>query len=338
MSSKIRLALVGGGLITESAHLPAALACPDAELAALVDPVLDRIDGLARRFGIAPRLARDVTEVLDRVDAAVIATPNDSHAPIALACISAGVPVLIEKPLAASLSDGRAIAEAARDKGVLVAPGYVTRFRPNLRMLKSLLDAGYFGRIRRFVHQFGTPGGWAPLSGYNLARASTGGGVLMVTGTHFIDRLLWFWGMPAAVSYWDDSRGGPEANCVARFRFEAGEGFEGEVRYSKTVALPGALVIEADRGTVIVADTDDAEIVFRVRDEADLVHVLREANSGGRTDQSPFDRQMCAFIAACRARDASAFSVEQAVDSLQLIERLYGCRQALVDEWYGEVQ
>jgi predicted dehydrogenase len=63
-------------MITESAHLPAALACSDIDVAALVDPVLERIGGLARRHGISPLLARDVAEVIGQVDAAVIATPT----------------------------------------------------------------------------------------------------------------------------------------------------------------------------------------------------------------------------------------------------------------------
>ncbi len=99
----------------------------------------------------------------------------------------------------AALARETEAAQAAVLRGTVAAPGYVTRFRPNLRLLKSLLDQGYFGRVTRFVHQFGTAGGWAPLSGYNLARSATGGGVLMVTGTHFLDRMLWFWGMPNEV-------------------------------------------------------------------------------------------------------------------------------------------
>lgn len=322
-------------MITESAHLPAALACSDIEVAALVDPVLDRIGGLARRHGIAPLLARDVAEVLGQIDAAVVATPNDTHASIALTCIDAGVPVLIEKPLASNASEGREIMQRASERRVPVAAGYVTRFRPNLRMLKSLLDRQYFGRVRRFIHQFGTPGGWAPLSGYNLKRASAGGGVLMVTGTHFLDRMLWFWGVPSTVSYFDDSRGGPEANCVARFRFEDGLQLEGEARYSKTMALPGCLVIEAERGWVTLDDTEDAEIKFRTHDDPDLVLSLREASSPAGAQASGFDLQMRAFAAACRREAEFPVPVGQAVDSLELIEKLYACRQPLVDDWYG---
>lgn len=325
-------------MITESAHLPAALACSDIEVAALVDPVLERIGGLARRHGIAPLLARDVAEVIGQVDAAVIATPNDTHASIALKCIDAGVPVLIEKPLASNASEGRAIMERASERGVLVAAAYVTRFRPNLRLLKSLLDREYFGRVRRFVHQFGTPGGWAPLSGYNLKRASAGGGVLMVTGTHFLDRMLWFWGMPSAVSYFDDSRGGPEANCIARFEFATRSDLEGEARYSKTMALPGCLVIEAERGWVTLADTEDAEIQFRTHEDPNLVHSLRDASLTAGGEVTGFDLQIRAFAVACRKEAEFPVPVGQAVGSLELIEKLYACRQPLVDDWYGKAR
>lgn len=334
MSRKVRVALIGGGMITESAHLPAAMACSDVTVAALVDPVLDRIGALARRHGIAPRLAADVSEVIGDVDAAVIATPNDTHAAIAAKCIDAGIPVLIEKPLASNASEGRAILDLASKRDVLVAPGYVTRFRPNLRLLKSLLDRRYFGRVRRFVHQFGTPGGWAPMSGYNLKRSSAGGGVLMVTGTHFLDRMLWFWGMPSSVAYFDDSHGGPEANCAARFKFDAATDLEGEVRYSKTMALPGCLVIDAERGWVRLADTEDADIEFRPHDSPDLVHSLRDDAVSG-VAESGFDLQMRAFAEACRKESVFPVPAQQAVDSLELIERLYSCRQPLVDDWHG---
>lgn len=334
MSKPIRLAIIGGGMISELAHLPAALECPDIEVVALVDPVRARIARLARRFAISPLLASDVSEIVDQVDAALVATPNDTHAPIALRCIAAGVPVLVEKPLAASLADARAIATAGSAHGVLVAPGYVTRFRPNLRLLKRLLDLKYFGRIRRFVHQFGTVGGWAPLSAYNLARKATGGGVLMVTATHFVDRLIWFWGVPSGVSYWDDSCGGPEANCVVGFRYEGAESFDGEARYSKTFSLPGGLVIEAERGTVMLADTDDAEILFQPQDAPGVVHAVRASVANFDAAQEPFALQLRAFARACRNETTFPVSVEESLQSLELIERLYACRQPLPDTWY----
>ena len=54
------------------------------------------------------------------------------------------------------------ILEAAKNGGATVAVGYCTRFRNNVLLLKRLLQASYFGRVTRFVHQAGTVGGWAP--------------------------------------------------------------------------------------------------------------------------------------------------------------------------------
>lgn len=119
--------MIGGGLITESAHLPAAIACGEFDIAALVDPVGQRIERLASAFGIEPLLAGSVGEIIGHVDAAVVATPNDTHAAIAIECLEAGIPVLVEKPLAASVPEGRAVLEAAIRNSLVVAPGYVTR-------------------------------------------------------------------------------------------------------------------------------------------------------------------------------------------------------------------
>lgn len=334
MERRLRLALIGGGLITESAHLPSALACDAFEIVALVDPVQQRGEALARKFGIRPVLAQDVRDVLGTIDAAVIATPNHTHAQIAVACLERGVSVLIEKPLACSPTEGRAILETAARCSAVVAPGYVTRFRRNVQLLRTLLRRGHFGAVRRFVHQFGTPGGWAPLSAYNLRRESAGGGVLVVTGTHFLDRMLFLWGMPDQVEYWDDSLGGPEANCVARFRFLGARVFEGEVRYSKTMALPAGLVIETEAGVVRLADSDDADVEFWSHDAPDLMQVLRPATGLTPDPHSPFVAQLAAFAAACRGEAAFPVPALDAVRSLELLERLYGCRQALPQDWY----
>ena len=84
---------------------------------------------------------------------------------------------LIEKPLASTYAEGEAIVRAAQAHRQVVAVGYVLRFRENVLLLGDLLKAGYFGTVRRFAHQFGSRGGWAPMSSYNLSRRATGGGV-----------------------------------------------------------------------------------------------------------------------------------------------------------------
>jgi len=329
-----RLALIGAGLITEGGHLPAALACPAITVAAIVDPVTERAVSMARRFGIAPIISSSIEEIVSQVDGAVIATPNHTHRELALRCLSARIPVLIEKPLATTYDAGVEIVDAAAKAERTLAVGYCSRFRPSVELLKDLLGRSYFGEVRRFVHQFGTAGGWAPLSAYNLDRKSTGGGVLMVTGTHFLDRMLYLWGYPDQSEYADDGVNGPEANCTATFNFSTHTGtYVGVARYSKTGRLPAGLVIETDRGVVTLADSDDAEIRFREHRFSDLEQTIRRPGTSS-TDVDVFRLQIRDFVRACRSGSPPRVDGQQALESLRLIEELYAKRRPLNESWY----
>jgi predicted dehydrogenase len=326
--------MVGAGKIAASAHLPAALALPDVRLVAIVDPVVERGQALARQFGTSARAVARIEEVLGDLDGAVIATPNFTHSQLALKCIEAGVATLIEKPLATSVEEGEVIARAARERGVMVSVGYATRFDEAVRVMARLLKAGDFGEVRRFAYQSGSKGRWAPLTGYTLDRRATGGGVVMVTGTHFLDRMLYWFGYPDEVAYEDDSDGGPEANALAVFGYSSGGGFEGRVRFSKTVSLKGGFVMETDEGVVVLLD-DLKQIVFRPRSQPSVETVIRERHGSGHRARGHFELQLEDFIDATRSGRPATVSVEQGVESLRLIEALYTCRQPMRTDWYA---
>lgn len=331
-----RLAIIGCGLITQGAHLPAALACRNIEVAALVDATPGRAETLAAQFGISPAVGLSMDDVETPLDGAIIATPNHTHVDAALACFQRGISTLIEKPLANSAEEGQRIVDAARLADCTVAVGYVSRFRPNVSHLKVLLERSYFGRVRRFVHQFGTTGGWSPLSAYILKRETSGGGVLVVTGTHFLDRMLYLFGYPKEMTLSDDGYGGPEANSIANLRFDGENGaILGELRYSKTVALPGGLVIETDRGIVIAGDTDDADIVFRPNDEPEHEITISSNDYPSDSSVNPFAEQIIDFADACKSGRQPRVDGSQALQSLQLIEELYGCRSPLESDYYS---
>ena len=105
-------------------------------------------------------------------------------------------------------------------------------------------------------------------------------------------------------------------------------------RYSKTVKLPGGLVIETDRGTVIVGDTDDADIVFQPNDAPDLKHVVGKRNPVALDNFYPFVEQLADFVNACESGSSPRATGEQGLQSLQLIEDLYKRRSPLDRDWY----
>src|SRR4051794_12806709 len=182
-TAPFRLALIGAGRAGEILHLPAALASEFVQVVAIIDPDVERAAALARNFGLQCEIAKAVTDVHGPIDGAVIAVPNNIHKAVAAACAERGIHCLIEKPLATSTDDAEEICRLAAAHQVTIAVGYSTRFYDEVVLLKQLLDAGHFGAVRRFHFQHGNTGGWSPVSGYNLDRTATGGGVLVVDGS-----------------------------------------------------------------------------------------------------------------------------------------------------------
>ncbi len=320
----LRIAIIGVGQISVQSHLPAILGHPGWKLVALCDPRIEAVRRIGRRFGTNAAAVADFRDVLADCDAAVIATPNTSHSAIALECLARGVHVLIEKPMATTVSDAEAIVDAGVRYARLVAVGNVTRFRPNILLLKRLLDEGRFGAVRRFYHQFGTQGGWAPESGYVMDARRSGGGVLAVTGTHFLDRMLHFWGMPRSIHYSDDSRGGPEAHCEIEFGFDSG--LRGMARYSKLFPMLGRLALDTEAGVVALDDTDDADIVHVPVGFSRTVNIIREPDAD-MTD--PFWLQIDDFRSAIVENRRPSVDATQGLLSARLLEWAYGVRRDL---------
>ena len=129
----IKLAIVGCGAITASAHLPAALRSPWIDLHALVDVSLDNAQALARKHALICRVCADLSEVIAEVEGVLIATPNHTHLAIAETALRRGVPTLIEKPLATTYDDAVRMCELAEQGGAFISVGYRSRHWPAVR-------------------------------------------------------------------------------------------------------------------------------------------------------------------------------------------------------------
>lgn len=331
-----RLAIVGVGQISIQSHIPAALGLPGVELVGLVDPASERAAAAARDFGVTLAVARDLGELAGKLDGVVVATPNHTHADLACRALEAGLDVMVEKPLATNVEQGRRVLEAARQSNRTLAVGYCTRFRDNVLTTAQLLRDGFFGRVRGFAYQYGTVGGWGTFSGYHLDRKATGGGVVMVSGTHFIDRMLHLFGYPDAFSYEDDAIEGPETHAVAHLTYEGagdGEGFKGVARFSKLVALEGGLVIDTDKGRVILRENDDSPATLRPHENPEVEEVLFHRKPVYPPGMNVFQRQLHDFVEASRGASAPMVSGEQALESLRLIEALYAARTPISGCW-----
>jgi predicted dehydrogenase len=144
---QLGVAIVGCGGITLQNHLPGLALCPDVKVVALCDSDPASLQRASQQTGISVTATNYETVISrDDVHAVIIATPNFTHAPIALAAIAQGKHVLCEKPLALNYADARAMADAADRAGVRHMTAFTYRFVPAMRYLSHLVQRGDLGQ------------------------------------------------------------------------------------------------------------------------------------------------------------------------------------------------
>ncbi|HYG21142.1 MAG TPA: Gfo/Idh/MocA family oxidoreductase [Verrucomicrobiae bacterium] len=150
-SKFLNVAIVGCGGITLQNHVPGLSMCPDVKVVALCDADSAALERGRQQTGAAI-ISTQYEEILKRDDvhAVVIATPNITHAPIAMLAIANGKHVLCEKPLALNHADARAMADAADRANVRHMVAFTYRFVPAMRYLTHLVKRGDLGQPYHF--------------------------------------------------------------------------------------------------------------------------------------------------------------------------------------------
>lgn len=132
----LRLAVIGVGALGKH-HARILAGMPDVTLLAVAD--LNRTLGQQIANDHGARYVADFHQILDEIDAAVVAVPTTAHQPVASTLLARGVPVLVEKPLAPTLAQARSLLELAERHGTLLQVGHVERFNPAFRAAKPYL-------------------------------------------------------------------------------------------------------------------------------------------------------------------------------------------------------
>lgn len=195
----IRWAIVGLGDIVRKRVGPAILEQPQSVLQACVtrDPVR-RAEELQT---LSPtKVYADFEQMLadEDVDAVYIATPVFLHAPQAIAALRAGKHVLVEKPMAVNEHEAKTMNDAAKQAGRNLTVAYYRRFWPTFQQVHSMLTQGELGQIvlvRAALHSW-----YAPTpndsDAWRVRPELSGGGVMSDVGSHRLDLLAWWFGLP----------------------------------------------------------------------------------------------------------------------------------------------
>jgi predicted dehydrogenase len=135
------------------------------------------------------------------IEAVVNTTPNDVHLETTRAAAAAGKHVFLDKPIANTVSEGRAIAEACRKAGVVLALGYQRRRESHFRWIRGQIDAGAFGKLVNAEANISRDRlGKIDLSSWRYTAAGMPGGVMLQIGIHYADVLEYLLGPVKAVS------------------------------------------------------------------------------------------------------------------------------------------
>jgi predicted dehydrogenase len=200
--SPIRTAVIGYGLAGSVFHAPLVDATDGLELAAVVTGNPERAAAARERY---PRVrvvpaADEIFADSAEIDLVVVATPNASHLPLGLAAIDAGLPVVVDKPVAASSDDARRLRDVAAARGLLASVFHNRRWDGDALTVARLLADGSLGAVHRFESRFER---WRPQLKEGAWRErpepEQAGGLLYDLGSHLIDQALTLFGPVASV-------------------------------------------------------------------------------------------------------------------------------------------
>jgi predicted dehydrogenase len=198
----LRFAVIGLGKMGVM-HTAMCHAVPGVELGALVDSNA-ALGSQVRSMGAdAPFYTSldDLFASAGALDAAVVATPQFTHRAVGVACLERGLHVFCEKPLAHTLGDARAMAEAARARPRQVtAVGFMKGHDPLWREAARRAREGWVGAPRRFRASVYLSQVFGPMKGWTFAKDRAGGGVLINSGVHLVHFLGVLFGDAARVA------------------------------------------------------------------------------------------------------------------------------------------
>ena len=234
----VRIAVIGAGLIGRTHIAVLRSGDPEFALAGVADPS-QSAQSEAAKLGY-PCYAT-LEELFDREnpEAAIVAVPNQMHVEVGLACIARRVPVVIEKPIADTLAEGRRLVEAAEAAGVATMVGHHRRHNPVMRRAAEIVREGGVGRVVAATAVYLS---YKP-KGYHDAewRRLPGGGPVLLNAIHDIDCLRMIVGDIESVQAADSRavRGfAVEDTAAAVLRFT--NGALGTLVVSDTAATPWA--------------------------------------------------------------------------------------------------
>src|SRR5579872_2409291 len=299
----LRVGVIGAGIMGSN-HARVLAGLPEINLVGVVDPLpahRTRVTELAncRTFDRFDDL------IAEGVDAVTIAAPTHFHHEIALACIAQKIHVLVEKPIASSVEEGREIVEAARGAGVTLMVGHVERFNPAVAAVKQALAGEDILSIAI------TRVGPFPPRMSNV-------GVVIDLAVHDIDLIRWFTEsdiVEVQPQLWSAVA---EREDIALLQFRTASGVLAHINTNWLTPFKARNVTVATRGKYVMGDLLTRQVTECFGFKPDGSYSMRHLPVAY---DEPLRAELIAFLHAARGGSAPAVTGDEGVASLEIAIR-----------------
>jgi UDP-N-acetylglucosamine 3-dehydrogenase len=299
----LRVGVVGVGVMGSN-HARVFADLPGVRLVGVADPDRNQRDFVSGILGCTT--FGTMEGLLDHgVDALTIAAPTHLHRELAIACIERGVHVLVEKPIASSVEEGRAIIAAARRAGVALMVGHVERFNPTVEAIKEAI------RDEDILSIAITRVGPFPPRMSNV-------GVVIDLAVHDIDLIRWFTESDIAEVQPQLSSAVAEREDIALLQFRTASGVLAHINTNWLTPFKARNVTIATRKKYVTGDLLTRQVTECFGFQPDGSYSMRHLSVG---HAEPLRAELQAFIGAIRDNRQPAVTGEEGVASLEIAIR-----------------
>lgn len=318
----LRIGIIGAGQVGER-HAAGFAMTPGVTITGIADVVAERAAALARRH--RAQAHTDWRRMLESgLDVLVVGLPHDLHVEPACASAARGIHVLMEKPIAIKSDDAWRIVDACTQANVKLTVSFVHRYREELQLVRRWLSEGRLGAVQLARETMnGQTGDHLPA--WVASKTRAGGGVMMYSAIHSIDRLRWLLDSEVvhvmAHSRVYDSVAEVEQGVAAVLRFANG------AVATLTASAPTYCAQPTFWETEIFGTMGMARLRTREWAELSAGEVqLRENTAGLAAELGPhynFARQATAFVAAIQADEEPPVSGIDGIRALDAVMAIY---------------